>query len=219
MLQWAYFYMVITYNNGECVKISQGDLTLAFNPPTKESSIKVAKFGSDIVLISFTHPDFNGVDTASLGDKTPFVISGPGEYDVKGVTVRGFGSIATYDGKTSVNTIYSVSLDGFSLCFLGALSAEDLPQEAKQEIDDIDVLFLPIGGEGVLNYATAYKLAVKLGPKLIIPIHYGSVGQKDALKLFLKEAGAEDIKPVDRLTIKRKDVEGKEAEIVVLESN
>ncbi len=211
--------MVITYHNGECVKISQGDLTLAFNPPAKESPIKVSKFGADVVFISFAHEDFNGVETASLGDKMPFIISGPGEYDVKGITVRGFGSVATYDKETSMNTIYSVSLDGFSVCFLGALSIEDLPQEAKQEIDDIDILFLPIGGEGVLDYAAAYKLAVKLGPKLIIPIHYGAIGQKDALKLFLKEAGAEDVKAIDRLTIKRKDVEGKEAEIVVLESN
>ena len=100
------------------------------------------------------------------------------------------------------------------------MSAEELPLEAKQDIaDDIDVLFLPIGGEGVLDYASAYKLAVKLGPKLIVPIHYGAIGQKDALKLFLKEAGAEDVKPIDRLTIKKKDVEGKEAEIVVLEAN
>jgi len=211
--------MVITYHNGECIKVSQGDLTLAFNPPAKESPLKVAKFGADIVLVSFPHPDFNGVDTASLGDKNPFVISGPGEYDVKGVAVRGFGSMGTYGGKTSINTIYTVSLEGFLLCFLGALGTEELPLEAKQDIDDIDILFLPIGGEGVLDYASAYKLAVKLGPKLIIPIHYGAVGQKDTLKLFLKEAGAEETKPLDRLTVKRKDVEGKEAEIVVLEAN
>ena len=211
--------MVITYHNGECVKISQGDLTLVFNPPAKESAIKVAKFGADIALVSFAHEDFNGIDTASNGDKKPFVIAGPGEYDVKGVTVRGFGSPATYDNEKSVNTIYEVLLEGFNLCFLGAMSAEELPLEAKQDIDNIDVLFLPIGGEGVLDYATAYKLAVKLGPKLIVPIHYGAIGQKDALKLFLKEAGAEDVKPIDRLTIKKKDVEGKEAEIVVLEAN
>ena len=212
--------MVITYHDGECVKISQGELTLVFNPPAKESDIKVAKFGADIALVSFAHEDFNGIDTASLGDKKPFVISGPGEYDVKGVTVRGFGSPAEYDKEKSVNTIYEVLLEGFTLCFLGTMSAEELPLEAKQDIaDDIDVLFLPIGGEGVLDYASAYKLAVKLGPKLIVPIHYGAIGQKDALKLFLKEAGAEDVKPIDRLTIKKKDVEGKEAEIVVLGAN
>jgi hypothetical protein len=65
------------------------------------------------------------------------------------------------------------------------------------------------GGEGVLNADLAYKLVVKLEPKIIIPMHYGEVGEKDALKKFLKEAG-EDIKPIEKLTLKKKDLEGKE---------
>ncbi len=79
----------------------------------------------------------------------------------------------------------------------------------------MDILFVPIGGDGVLDAATAYKLAISIEPKLIIPIHYGDVGSKDALKIFLKEAG-ENPTPVPKLTLKKKDLEGKEAEIVVL---
>ena len=48
-------------------------------------------------------------------------------------------------------------------------------------------------------------------------MHYGQIGNKDALKLFLKEAG-EDVKPIEKLTVKKKDLEGKEGEIIVLES-
>jgi L-ascorbate metabolism protein UlaG (beta-lactamase superfamily) len=68
----------------------------------------------------------------------------------------------------------------------------------------------------VLDHAAAYKLAVQLEPKAIIPMHYGELGGKDALKAFLKEAGSEDVKPIDKLTAKRKDLEGKEGEIIVL---
>jgi len=53
---------------------------------------------------------------------------------------------------------------------------------------------------------------------VIIPMHYDGIGQKDALKTFLKEAGAESSKPVDKLTIKKKDLEGKAGEVVVLKS-
>ena len=42
--------MVISYLGGECFKITQGDLTLAFNPPSKDSSLKASKFGADIAL-------------------------------------------------------------------------------------------------------------------------------------------------------------------------
>ncbi len=206
--------MVISYAGGECFKVSQGDLTLAFNPPAKDSKLASAKFGADIALVSLNHKDFNGVESAAFGERQPFVIEGPGEYEVKDVAVRGFGTPSAYGGAPTVNTIYSVLLEGMNLCFLGALSTAELPAAAKQELDDIDILFLPVGGDGVLEHAPAYKLAVQLEPKVIIPMHYDAT----TLKAFLKEAGAEGTKPEDKLTIKKKDLEGKEAEVVVLSS-
>ena len=47
-------------------------------------------------------------------------------------------------------------------------------------------------------------------------MHFGQVGIKDALKKYLKEAGEDAVKPIDKLTIKRKDLEGKMGEVVVL---
>ncbi len=204
--------MVISYLGGECFKISQGDLTLSFNPPNRDSKLASAKFGADIALVSLDHADFNGVENAAFGERQPFVIEGPGEYEVKEVAVRGFGTASEYAGKKGINTIYSVSLEGMNLCFLGALGNAELPASAKAELDDIDVLFLPVGGNGVLSHAPAYKLAVQLEPKVIIPMHYDAT----TLKAFLKEAGAEGTKAEEKLTIKKKDLDGKEAEVVVL---
>ena len=201
---------------GECFKVSQGELTIALNPPSKDSKLKTSKFGSDIVLSTINNEDMNGVENASFGEREPFAIVGPGEYEVRGVAVRGFAGESEYEGKKSINTIYSIALEGMNLCFLGALNSTELPHAATQELDDIDVLFLPIGGQGVLDHAAAYKLAVQLEPKAIIPMHYGELGGKDSLKSFLKEAGSEDVKPIEKLTIKKKDLEGKEAEIIVL---
>ncbi|TSC69591.1 MAG: Zn-dependent hydrolase [Parcubacteria group bacterium Gr01-1014_56] len=208
--------MVITYMGGECFKVSQGELTIALNPPSKDSKLKTSKFGSDIVLSTLNNEDFSGVENASFGEREPFAIVGPGEYEVRGVAVRGFAGETEYEGKKGINTIYSIALEGMNLCFLGALSNTELPHAAQQELDDIDVLFLPIGGEGVLDHASAYKLAVQLEPRAIIPMHYGELGGKDSLKSFLKEAGSEDVKPIEKLTIKKKDLEGKEGEIIVL---
>jgi len=170
--------MVISYAGGECFKVSQGDLTIAFNPPAKDSKLASSKFGADIAL------------------------------------VRGFGGATEYGGTKTINTIYSVAVEGMNLCFLGALGSAELPASAKQELDDIGVLFLPVGGKEVLDHAAAYKLAVGLGPKVIIPMHYDA----GSLKAFLKEAGAEGTKAEERLTIKKKDLDGKEAEVVVLQA-
>ncbi|HEY4511963.1 MAG TPA: MBL fold metallo-hydrolase [Candidatus Paceibacterota bacterium] len=207
--------MVITYFGGEFFKVQFGDTILAFNPISKDSKLKSSRFGADIALISANHPDFNGSDLVTHGDNKPFVIFGPGEYETKGVFIKGFHSESKYGGEPLINAIYTVSLEGMNLCFLGALSTKDLSNETNEAIDEIDVLFVPIGGDGVLTSAEAYKLAVSLEPKLIIPMHYGEGAGKDALKTFLKEAG-ETPAPQDKLTLKKKDLEGKEGDVVVL---
>ena len=98
------------------------------------------------------------------------------------------------------------------MLYLGALGA-DLPSEVL-EMDSPDVLIIPVGTEGVLTPADAQKLAVKLEAKIVIPILH----DEKSLKQFLKEASAEGTKPIDKLTIKPRDVADKENEVVVLEA-
>jgi len=208
--------MILTYEGAEMFRAQYGDVVVAFNPVSKNSKLKGKRFGADIALVSVNHPDMNGVDAVTLGDKRPFAITGPGEYEYKGVLVRGLPSESQYGGEKRTNTIYLVTLEGINLCFLGALSKKELPREVSEELEEIDILFVPIGGDGVLSATEAYELAVSLEPKLIIPMHYAGVGAKQALSVFLKEGGAESNGKLDKLTIKKKDIEGKEGEIVAL---
>jgi L-ascorbate metabolism protein UlaG (beta-lactamase superfamily) len=210
--------MIITYQGVEFVKIQHGELVLAFNPVSKASTWKTPRFGADIALISLNNEDMNGDDTVTLGDKKPFVVKGPGEYEINDLFIRGYASTSSYGGLEKVNTIYSVTVDGISICFLGALSKTEMDADARKAVGEADVLIIPIGGEGVLSASDAYQFAVKAEPKIIIPIHFGQVGEKTALKTFLKEGDAEDVKPVDKLTLKKKDLEGKASEIMVLEA-
>ena len=208
--------MIISFHGVESFKVSQGDLTIALNPVSKDSKFKGIKFGADITLISTNHPDLNGGDSTSRGDKESFIINGPGEYEVKDVGIKGFLSESNYDNDARFNTVYQISMEGLNLGFLGALSNPVLSPEALEALEEVDVLFVPIGGEGVLDPAAAYKLAVSLEPAIIIPMHYGQVGDKKALDVFLKEGGSDKIDPIDKLVIKKKDLEGKEGDIVIL---
>jgi len=206
--------MIITYNGLEAIKVQFGNTVLAFNPISKDSKQKATSFGADIVLVSINHRDMNGIEQASRGEVRTFAVTGPGEYEIGGVFIKGLPSKSNYGGKEKINTIYSVNLENMNLCFLGALENTNLSEEVISALDDIDVLFIPIGSNGVLGPAEAEKLSVSLEPSIIIPMHYDN----DSLKKFLKEAGAEDVKPVDKMTLKKKDLEGKESEIVVLEA-
>ncbi|MEK7187117.1 MAG: MBL fold metallo-hydrolase, partial [Patescibacteria group bacterium] len=153
--------MIVSYLGLESFKISHGDLVLAINPISKDSKHKTSKFGADITLITTNHPDMNGAEQTSRGEKESFVISGPGEYEVKDVFIKGFLSESAYDGK-KLNTIYLASFEGMNLCFLGALSNPELSSEVLEALENIDILFTPANGEGVLSSSVAYKLAVSL---------------------------------------------------------
>lgn len=202
--------MVITYFSHEFFKVQFGDLTLAFNPISKDSKLKGAKFGADIALQSINTPETNGIAEVTFGERKPFAVTGPGEYEVKDVFIKGFPGGKNKDGK--FNTIYFVSLEGMNICFLGALPTKDVPPEAKSAFEEVDILFVPIGGDDVLSASDAYKLAVSIEPHLIIPMHYAP--STPSLKAFLKEGeGGEEM---EKLTLKKKDLEGKEGDIIVL---
>lgn len=196
------------------MRISAGDTTLVLGPVSKQSKdFKPTNFGADVAFVSLNHADMNGVEEAGRGDKKPFAVMGPGEYEVKDITVSGFPSTSSYGGSGKINTVYSLHFDGLSVLYLGALGDTNLPKEIL-EMDSPDVLIIPVGGKGALSPAEAQKLAVKLEAKIIIPILYDD----KTLKQFLKEAGAEGTKPAEKLTLKPRDVIGKENEVIVLGS-
>ncbi len=204
--------MVITHHGGQCFKVSFGDTTIGFDPISKKSKLDSVKFGADIAFISLNHPDMNGADEVTFGTKQPFVVNGPGEYEVGEVTARGYGVETTYGNIKKWNTIYQVTLEGINMVFLGALGSENIDPQVLGELGDIDILFVPIGGGDVLDVPAASKLATKLEARCIIPMHYTDV----ALKAFLKEEGVESSKALEKLTVKKKDLLEMEGEIVVL---
>ena len=206
--------MIITYLGKQFFKIQQGNLILAFNPISKDSKtdFKGSRFGSDIAFSTTNHPDFNGFDMVSHGDNVPFEVKGPGDYEIKDIFIKGIMTETELGGKKYINTIYSLSIENISLCFLGCVNQGKFNADVRGQIDPPDILFVPIGNKELLSTSEAYKLAVSLEPKIIIPMDYES----NDLKAFLKEGGQDQIKPIEKLTIKAKELAGREGEIVVL---
>ena len=159
----------------------------------------IAKVSADITLFT--------TGRGETAEKSGFVIEGPGEYEIKEVFIKGFLS----EGKDHLNTVYLITFEGMKLCFLGSLSNHELSPKVFENLEDIDILFVPVGGSEVLEPAVAYKLAVSLEPSIIIPMHY----TKASLEQFIKEGG-EKVEALDKYVVKKKDLEGKEGDIVVL---
>jgi len=188
-------------------------MVLAFNPVSKSSKSGIsAHFGADIALVTTNHPDYNGTEQLSHGEREPFIITGPGDYEIKEIFIKGVLSNALIAGKKYINTIYILSVDNINIVFLGALSDPEILKEAREVINNPDILFIPISGKDLLDAKVSAKLALSLEPKMIIPMDYDD----SSLKIFLKETGEEKAEVVEKLTLKLKDLEGKEGEVVVL---
>lgn len=208
--------MIITYHREGFVKVQQGDLVVAFNPISREIDSKATRFGADLCLVSLNNPSFNGCETVTFGNKEPFVVSGPGEYEIDGIFVYGQPSEGA-DGQ--INTIYTTEIEGIRLCHLGALANTAIDPKTLEDIGVVDILFVPIAGGPVLSPKDAAKLATSLEPKIIIPIMFENGKGDEALKAFAKEIGGSADNKVDKLTIKRKDVEGKEDEVIIIQAS
>jgi hypothetical protein len=200
--------MVITYHGCGFLKLTQGETIIAVNPISKESKAKQTRFGADVALITLNHPDYNGIEAVTYGEREPVTISGPGDYEVKNIFIHGTGVQTTLDKKNYITTLYGVEMESMKLSIIGPCI--EAPEAKDREgLEQADILFISLKN---LSAAVAYKLAVSLEPGVIIPIDYDDA----VLKAFLKEAGAEKTERLDKLVVKKKDLAGKEAEVVVL---
>lgn len=207
--------MIVTYHGGSCVRLAVGEHSAVFNPPAKASSrFSTVRATADAVLVSMWHQDFNGVENVrgAKRDQGPFVVAGPGAYEVGELSVHGFGMETEYDGVTRYNTIYQVHFAHFNIVHLGALREVELDSHVRGALGDIDILFIPVGGDEVLDASDAARVMVKLEPRVTIPVHYDNT----TLAAFLKETGAEGVAPESKWSVKHKEIGALEGAVRVL---
>jgi L-ascorbate metabolism protein UlaG (beta-lactamase superfamily) len=188
--------------------------------PFGEKTGKLPNLSADIVLVTHDHPDHNNVKGVK-GE--PFLVEGPGEYEVKGVFIQGIPSF--HDDKEGAergrNTIYVIEAEDMRFCHLGDLGQSQLTDDQLEKIDSVDVLMIPVGGEYTINSGSAQKIIGQIEPKIVIPMHYNSTGSKDdkldGVDKFLKTMGKNSIVPQDKLVVKENALPKEGAmEIVVL---
>lgn len=212
--------MIITSLGGAGIRLQTGDTVVVVNPTSKSSKRATKKptaSGADVCLVSAATDDYNGSDLAAYGDREPYVIDGPGEYEVAGVPVQAFGTISKFGKDDVMVTSFLLQFDNMNVLVAGPVSNPGLSAELREALDNVDVLIVPVGGGNVLDGAGAWECAKKVGARLVIPVEYDwNDADKTALKDFLKSAGAADAKPEDKVTIKLKDIVGKTGTVAVL---
>jgi len=211
--------MTITWYGHSCFKINNqgGHITIITDPFDKKIGLTPPRGNADIVTISHDHFDHNNIKAIS-GDV--FAVKGPGEYEVKGIRIMGISSY--HDKKEGqergLNTIYVIKIDGIKICHLGDMGQEKLTNKQLESIGSVDVLMIPVDGVSTMNAREAVKVVKQIDPSVVIPMHYklpGLTVKFNDVKDFLKEIGLNGQQAVDKLILKKKDLIGKEMEVVI----
>jgi L-ascorbate metabolism protein UlaG (beta-lactamase superfamily) len=175
---------------------------------------------ADIVTVSHDHEGHSNID-AVKGD--PYVIRGPGEYEVKGMFI--FGVPTYHDGKKGAvhghNTVYVLDAEDMRVCHLGDLG--HIPNQSQAEaIGPVDVLLTPVGDGKALSAQQAVEVINLLEPKIVIPMHYRLDGEDlplDKLDKFLTAMGTDDkdVSHQEILKVTKKDLPDEGVQMIILE--
>ncbi|MDO8566384.1 MAG: MBL fold metallo-hydrolase [Candidatus Moranbacteria bacterium] len=216
--------MNIQYYGDFCFKISTKpagrateDIIIWTDPLQKGAGLRSPQGQVDLVFLS--HEKKEDVQSA-LKDGT-IIFDAPGEYASKGVSALGFQSYrdAALGAERGQNTIFTFESEDIHVCYLGALG-HDITPELLEKLNGVDVLFIPIGGADTISAKVAAELVRKIEPSIVIPMHYMIAGLTLPLeteKAFCNAIGNCPMQALPKLNIKKKDLEGKPMEVVLLE--
>lgn len=209
-------FKITTKPNGRATE----DIVIVTDVPEKSVGLRAPQGEADILLLSHQSPEASELDVVKGGPVKIFV---PGEYSAKGVAILGFqGARDTEKAvKFGQNTIFLFETEEMRLCFLGALGNEPAA-DVVERLFGVDVLFVPVGGEDTLPIDTIDELVRKIEPKTVIPMHYKIAGMTTTLpdeKPFCKVMGNCPKESIAKWHVKKKDLEGKNLEVVLLTKN
>ncbi|MCD6500877.1 MBL fold metallo-hydrolase [bacterium] len=196
-----------------------GEVKIAIDPFDEKIGLRVPKIEADILLITHQHHDHNNKKIIS---GNPFLIEEPGEYEVKGIFIKGIPSFHDNSGgkERGQNNIYKIETEDMKICHLGDLGQKELTENQVEEIGEVDILMIPVGGVYTIDSKGAANIISQIEPKIVVPMHYKipklEVNLED-IKKFLKVMGTEEVQPQKKLKISPKDLPKEETKIVVLE--
>ena len=212
--------MEITWYGHSCFRITErGQTTVVCDPYDSENvGYESLKLKTDIVTISHETPGHNYLK-AVKGD--PYVVNGPGEYEIGGVFITGLQTDKRKKNNTNqfVNTLYLIEYSGINIVHLGDML--HVPSQAEVEsLGSVNILLVPVGGNGGLNAAKASEAISLFEPNIVIPMHYQTSQSKVKLEpigKFLKEMGLTEVETLPSLKVNNADSLPEETQVIVLD--
>ena len=209
--------MQITWYGHSCFRLRSRSGTVVTDPYGDDIGYNLPRIRADIVTVTHEHPDH--ANAKALKGK-PKVINGPGEYEIEGIFVIGI-PVRYQDTPEQPgirNTMYLFDLEGVTVCHLGDLRR--VPTQSQvEELGDVDVLLIPVGGGSTLGAAKASEVISLLEPRIVIPMHYQTELLRglelEPVDHFLKEMGVKEVVPQDEVKV-TKSAMPSETQVIVM---
>jgi L-ascorbate metabolism protein UlaG (beta-lactamase superfamily) len=209
--------MEITWYGLSCFRLIERGMAGVVTDPYDhlEAGFEPLTLKADIVTISHNSPGHSHLEAIT---GTPYVIAGPGEYEVGGVFITGIQMAGHHQKEDNQNTLYVFDYGSLTIAHLGDLSR--VPTQSEIEaIGSVNIALVPIGGERGLNAARAAEVISMLEPNLVIPMQYATPDTKiplDSLSKFLKEMGLGEVETLPTLKVTGSSLP-EETKVVVLD--
>jgi len=180
----------IEYKGGNCVVVSTKKASVIVDPKLSLVGLKDMNVKDAVELATEARFAINSEDAK-------LVIEGPGEYGIADFDIHGIAAQRHLDTDKDpkISTIYRIEAGDVRVAVIGNIY-EKLSEDQLEEIGIIDVLVVPVGGNGYTLDATgAATITRQIEPKVVVPIHYADpvityeVPQGE-LDVFIAELGA-----------------------------
>jgi len=208
--------MEITWYGQGCFRMTErATLAVVTDPFDGSAGMEPPKLKADVVTISkVDDPKSNNISAivgAQRGDVRK--ITGPGEYEMGGVFITGVAMKADKKS-TEKTTVYAFNFDGLTVAHLGGLSF--VPTQSQIDaLETVDVLLVPVSGEGELSASQASEVISMIEPSIVVPMGYGAK-RTEALNKFLKEMGISSPKSQELLKVTKNQLP-EDTQVVLLE--
>lgn len=194
--------MEITWIGRGCFRLRGREGAVVTDPCSPDSGHRVSKLSADVVTMS--HRDDPGYSYRKLVPGSALQLDAPGEYEIGGILVRG---IALREEGGGRNVVFVSELEGVRIAHLGLLK-EPPTNSLVTELENVDVVLVPVGGHNALGPTAAQDLLTSIAPSIAIPMNYGTANETlplGSLNLFLREVGASP-EPEPKLSVTRSNL-------------
>ncbi len=208
--------MHIQYYGLSSFKFTTKDAVVVTDPFHKDSGLTPPRGAADIIVLAQKEKSLYSAVSGFSGE--PFFVDTPGEYDIKGVTFTG----VPLQQESGYTTVFLIESEDMRVLNLTHIKEWNMKEDEIEELGEIDILILPVGGNTVLSASQAAKVVNEIEPKIVIPSHYKASGGSglildlDSVDKFIKEMGGKK-EEMEKIIIKKKDLPQEGTKVVVLE--